>query len=952
MGASVQIEAGRPFVVDFGFFGTDNNAALGAGTVAVSIAADPSNPAESFTVGNSPTGIIAPSFGGTTAAIGISWNTAGLVPKLARLTLFMTDNPAIASTTITVQIVPQSTTPGALAFSTVNTTDRSGLPNLAVANSVLTARVGLFSATGSPLTSLTNLNVRLSASSTQASVQIDPGFSLQSVLVNQQFVDIPFRVFITGTGLNLIRTEIRAEVVPNPLNILATVATVILSTSGTQPIITSFTPTNGPGGSLVSIQGSNLGGVTTVSIGGVPATIVSTSPGQITVQIGAATCIGQITVSGTGGSATSAGSFANTSCATSGVTITSFSPNQGGMGTLINIVGTSLSGITSVTVAGLPAVVVSNSATAAQVRLTGSSTGTFSGPIRIVTPQGGATSAGVFTYILPPVINSITPSSFIANGTSIGLVIDGSSFSTANVSPEQFFVDVNGQQFGFALVPTTRTSNQITFAFPGLFNLQPGPRLISVRNVDGQVATVPITLLPAPAPVFTSATPTSTTATGSPFTVTIAGRNFFAPVGLSVSVSAPGISNGAPVQPVYVLNATRDTLRLQVPSEFNFRGNTLNIGVRNADGQGITTQVVVNAAPAPTITTLSPNRINVGSPTTRVVIIGSGFFPNALFRLGSTVAIPPVSASATQAVIDIPASFLAAARIQPIVVENPDGQTGTAILNITLPSPTITDITPSTNASQFGYLMTISGTNYRAGATVTYNNTPLVVRQLVATQIIAQVPASLNVSGVHFITVTNVDDNSAFGSTTATIRVGTSTAPLVNSINPPGRPADGSAFNITITGNNFATAPFPTVTFGGVPLQITSVTPTQIVASVPGGLNIRANMAIPVQVTNPDGQTFTVVFSSVAQRLIGSMSGKLFPNPVSDVFTVETEVPRPSLVTLRLSDPLGRTVLEFRENAPAGVLRKQIDVGFLPAGVYLFEIIDGDRRMVEKVVKN
>gem|GEM_PF-1814381 len=191
------------------------------------------------------------------------------------------------------------------------------------------------------------------------------------------------------------------------------------------PAITSFTPANGPIGTLVTVNGTSFTGATAVKFNGVAATsftVVSAAKVTVTVPTGATT--GKISVITAGGTAASANSFTVAPPAT----ITSFSPTSGPVGTTITITGTNLTGATSVTVNGVPATSVNVVSSTSVTAVVGA--GTTTGKISVVTPQGTATSSGSFTVTTTvPTITSFTPGSGPV-GTTV--VITGTNLSTAS----------------------------------------------------------------------------------------------------------------------------------------------------------------------------------------------------------------------------------------------------------------------------------------------------------------------------------------------------------------------------------------------------------------------------------------------------------------------------------------------------------------------------------------
>ncbi len=126
-----------------------------------------------------------------------------------------------------------------------------------------------------------------------------------------------------------------------------------------RPVITSFTPHHGAAGTQVEIMGTNLVGGS-VSFGGVHATV--NNPGDVNnneliaiVPQGAST--GAITVSTSGGTATSGGVFEVTPGTTTSKTgkplISSFEPTTAQPGATVTVVGTNLGPIKSIKIGSI-----------------------------------------------------------------------------------------------------------------------------------------------------------------------------------------------------------------------------------------------------------------------------------------------------------------------------------------------------------------------------------------------------------------------------------------------------------------------------------------------------------------------------------------------------------------------------------------------------------------------
>jgi hypothetical protein len=158
----------------------------------------------------------------------------------------------------------------------------------------------------------------------------------------------------------------------------------------TCPTITSFTPTSGPVGTSVVITGTNFTGATSVTFNGVTATFTVNSATQITATVPTTATTGPIRVTTPGGTGSSLTNFT-----IAAPTITSFTPTFGPVGTSVVITGTNLTGATAVTFNNVAATTFTvNSPT--QITATVPATAT-TGPIKVTTPGGSATSATNFT---------------------------------------------------------------------------------------------------------------------------------------------------------------------------------------------------------------------------------------------------------------------------------------------------------------------------------------------------------------------------------------------------------------------------------------------------------------------------------------------------------------------------------------------------------------------------
>ncbi|MET4076349.1 reprolysin-like metallopeptidase [Hymenobacter sp. UYCo722] len=241
------------------------------------------------------------------------------------------------------------------------------------------------------------------------------------------------------------------------------------------PTISSFSPTGGPVGTVVTILGSNFGLTTAVKFNGRAAarfTVVSAT--QLSATVAAGSTTGLITVMGWNGSATSATAFV---VGTAPV-VSSFAPATGPEGATVVIRGVGFTGTSRVTFDGIAATFTLNSAT--QITAT-VPVGATTGPVAVTTPVSTGQSASSFVVIQAPEIAAFTPGRGPA-GTVV--TISGNNF-----------VGTSQVTFGGAAATyTVNSATQITATAPA--GVVTGP--ILVTGIAG-VGTSPTDFLVPPA---------------------------------------------------------------------------------------------------------------------------------------------------------------------------------------------------------------------------------------------------------------------------------------------------------------------------------------------------------------------------------------------------------------------------------------------------------------------
>jgi len=242
------------------------------------------------------------------------------------------------------------------------------------------------------------------------------------------------------------------------------------------------------------------------------------------------------------------------------------------------------------------------------------------------------------------------------------------------------------------------------------------------------------------------------------------------------------------------------------------------------------------APPPPTITAFNPLS---GVAGTQVTISGTNFTGTTSVRFGGVVATTFTVDNATQITATVPAT----AQTGSIGVTTPNGSANSAT-PFTILAPTVTNVTPNSGPTAGGTGVTITGTNFGAGARVDFGGTPATTFNVVnSTTMTATTPA--HAGGAVNVTVTNANGQAG------TLLGGFTyiPPPTVASVAPPSGPAVGGTV-VTITGTNFTAG--ATVSFGGTAATgVIFVDAFTITATTPA----HAAGAVTVVVTNPDGQS-------------------------------------------------------------------------------------------------
>lgn len=524
-----------------------------------------------------------------------------------------------------------------------------------------------------------------------------------------------------------------------------------------------------------------------------------------------------------------------------------------------------------------------------------------------------------------PVIGAVSPLSGPTTGGTL-VTITGSGFvSGASVV------------FGNAYSPlvTVASPTQIVATTPA----GSGVASVTVINPDGTAATTSYQFS------FSSGTTSSGT---NPVSITglsqVAGSTGTATVYITGTGFLPNPSvtiGGVAVTSVGVVSST--LIAAVVPTGTSLATAT----VLNTDGTSASFSggPTTNPSAQPIVSSVSPS---TGSPSggTVVTITGSGFVPGATVLFGGQTATNVVVVGMTSITAVTPAS---AAGPVTVLVSNAAGSVGglNSAFTYTLTAPVLSAIAPSTGFTGGGTVVTLTGTGFVTGATVTFGGLAASNVSVVSpTQIVATTPPGTVGSAVVLVTnpgglISGLASGFAYSVTSTpapTPPASTGGAISVASVSPSSGPV-GVATLVTITGQGFL--PGAIVTMGGLPAtNVTVISTTQILAAAP--IAATAGSALVV-VTNaggigaalPNGYTFTTTGSSTPTSTGGSAlapgsSGLFVFRGGSNVDLVTASGCAPGRLVLWATDPKGQWV-GYIPTAPA-VINLSWDALF-PAGI-------------------
>jgi len=368
----------------------------------------------------------------------------------------------------------------------------------------------------------------------------------------------------------------------------------------------------------------------------------------------------------------------------------------------------------------------------------------------ITATDGSVSGQATLTEIAVVTITSVNPAA-LGQGANGGpyaqsVYIVGSEFesgATASFGP------------GITVAFTTVVdSAHITAHVVVAGNASVGSRDVTVTNPDTSSETCSACFTVDLGPTVASLSP-SAFGPGATGTITVTGSNFAS--GIKVGFSGGDVATTS----VTVVDSSHLSVGVSVSS--TAVPGTRNLTVTNSTDQGSFTCsgcFTVDQPPAPTGVT--PNAAGPGVATT-VTVTGSGFISGAKVSFsGGGVGVSSVSfTDSGHLSVGISVASAASPGLINVTITNPDGGRGTCTGCFTVdPGPTVTSANPPSLARGSTTTVTVSGSNFVSGATLSISGGVSVsnVTWVSSSSITAKVTVpSGAATGARTVTVTNPD---------------------------------------------------------------------------------------------------------------------------------------------------------------------------------------------------
>ena len=538
------------------------------------------------------------------------------------------------------------------------------------------------------------------------------------------------------------------------------------------PTVTAVSPTSRDAGAVsqsLTVTGTGFVSGATTSFSGSNITVNSTTfvnattlTVNISISSGALVGTRAITVTNPDAGNGTSGSIFTVNGAPTVTAVSPTSRDAGAVNQNLTITGTNF--ITGATAAfSTNGITVNsttfNSATSLSVNISIASGATVGTRTITVTNGDGSvvTSGSIFTVNAAPTVTAVSPSSRAQGTSNQSLTVTGTNFITgATATFSATGITVNSTTF----VNATSLTVNVTVAS----NAATGAGTISVLNGDGSTATSGSIFTVNPPPTATSVSPSSLDQGAISQALTLTGTGFES--GATVLATGSGVT----VNSIVFVNSTTLTVTVSVNGGATIASS--GFSVTNPDAGTVTSGAIFSVTAAPTVTAVSPTSRGAGAVSQNLTVTGTGFVTGtslATVFSGTNITVNSTTyVSSTSLTVNISIAAGAAIGTRTFAVTNGDRSTATSgsIFTVNV-APTVTGVSPNTEAQSVTVSVTVTGTGFVAGASlatvfsgtgVTVNSTTYVS----ATSLTVNITVSASApNGTHTITVTNGDGGTA-----------------------------------------------------------------------------------------------------------------------------------------------------------------------------------------------
>ena len=727
--------------------------------------------------------------------------------------------------------------------------------NFAVTNSAPTlSSISPGSATAGGAAFTLTLNGTGFVSGATVNFGANPAITPSSVTSTQIIATIPATDIATAGSVSVTVT--------NPAPGGGTSGAQTFAINNPAPTLGSISPTSANAGGVaftLTVNGSGFVNGAKVNFGANPAiTPFSMTSTQILVTIPAGDIVaaGSVNVTVTnpapGGGTSSGQSFAINNPAPTLASISPTSVTAGGPAFTLTVNGAGFISTSVVSFNGVAKTTTFKGATQLTASISAADiakAGAINVAVTNPAPGGGTSTTTQFTINNSIVgITSLSPASTVVNSGGFTLTVNGSNFVSGST------VNFNGAARATTFVSAAKVT--ATILASDVDSVGNFPVTVTNPAPGGGTSTSVNFAVTNPPPTVSTIAPTSATAGGAAFTLTVNGTGF-------VSGAKVNFGGNAAITPSSV---TSTQIIATIPAADIATAGSVSVTVTNpAPGGGTSSaQAFAINNSAPTLASISPTSATAGGAAFTLTVNGSGFVSTSTVKFNG-VAKTTTFKSASQVTAAIAASDIAAAGTVNVTVTNPAPGGGTsASTQFTINNSTvaINSISPtSATAGSAAFTLTVNGTGFVSASTVKFNGATKTTTFKSATQLTASIaPADIATGGAVNVTVTNPAPGG--GTSNAELFTINNVAPTVTSLSPSSAAEGGAAFSLTVNGSGFVNG--ATVQFKGANRTTTFVSGAKVTAAILAS-DIAAAGSFNVTVTNPSpttgpspAQTFTV----------------------------------------------------------------------------------------------